>query len=144
MRTLVKPPVWFWVAGTLLLIWGLIGFGGFVTDRMMTPEMVAKMSDYDRQLRMSQPGWTVWAYGLATVTGLLGSLALLMRRRVAQPLYVVSLVFVVVLFGYVLGGTDIIAAKGFATAAGLPIVIALLALFSIWLASLARRRGWIG
>ena len=144
MRTLVKPPVWFWVAGVLLLVWGLIGVGGFVADRMMTSEMVTKMSDYDRQLRASQPGWTVWAYGLATVTGLLGSLALLMRRRAAQPLYVASLVFVVVLFGYVLGATDIIAAKGFGPAAGLPIVIALLALFSIWLASLARRRRWIG
>jgi hypothetical protein len=101
---------------------------GLVADRMMMPEMVAKMSHYDRQLRASQPGCMVSAYGIATVMGPLGSLALSMRRRVAQPLMSsVDLRGAVVRL--VLGGTDIIAAKGYAMAAGLPIVIALLALF---------------
>jgi hypothetical protein len=143
MGTRQKPPVWFWIVAALLTLWGLIGLGGFVADRMMTPAMIAEMSDYDRQLRASQPTWTVWAYGLATATGLLGGIALLLRRRGAVTLFIVSLLSAVILFGYVLGATDIIAAKGFATAAGLPIAIGLIGVFEVWFGSLATRRGWV-
>jgi hypothetical protein len=144
MNTRTKPPTWFWIVGVILLLWGLIGFGGFVADRMMSPSQLAQMSDYDRRLYTERPGWTIWAYGIATATGLLGAVLLLVRRGLARPLWIVSLVFVVLLFGYMLTATDLIAAKGFLGAAGFPIVIALIGVAQIWFSGVALRRGWIG
>lgn len=142
--TKTKPPIWFWIAGALLLLWGVVGVAGFAMDPAFRPASLNGMSDYDRQLYASRPTWAIWAYGIGTITGLVGTVALLMRRRDALAWYAVSLVAVVVLFGFELGATNLIAVKGFAAAVGLPIVIALLCLVEIALARHARRHGWIG
>ena len=71
------------------------------------------------------------------------AIALVLRRSLAVPLYLVSLVAIVAMFGYVFATTDIIAHKGFAAAAGFPIAIFLLGLLAVWLARTARERGWL-
>ena len=144
MTTRTPPPVWFWIAGGLLLLWGLAGVAGFAMDRATTPATLAAMSDYDRQLTASRPVWTIAAYGVGTIAGLVGTLALLLRRRDALAWYIVSFVAVVLLFGYMLALTDLIAVKGVVTAALFPLVIALLCLVEIALARHAAARGWIG
>lgn len=138
-----SAPPWFYITASVLVLWGLVGFGGFLADCMMTPESVLAMPAYDRSLYLSRPGWVTWIYGLATATGLAGSVGLLARRRLAEPLLIVSLVFVIVLFGWTLGATDLVAVKGLITAATLPAVIALIGGFEIWLARHARIHGWI-
>ena len=141
-RVAVRPPAWFWIAGTLLLLWAVIGVASFATDPAVTRATVA-MTDYDRQLYASRPIWTFVAYGIGTVAGLIGSVALMLRRRDTTVWYGVSLVAVVILFGYMLGFTSLIAVKGFATAALFPIVIALIGVAEFALARHAARRGWI-
>ena len=138
-----KPPGWFWIAAVLLRLWGMVGFVGFLFDPQVAGALPANMDAYDRHLYESRPVWLTVAYGIGTATGLLGTVALIARRAVARSLYVGSLIAVVVLFGAMLGATDLIAHKGFAAAAGLPIVIVLLAVAEIWLATIAARRGWI-
>lgn len=139
-----KPPLWFWIAGVVLLLWGLMGVVFFQMDVAMTSADLAKLDPYDRQLYASRPSWLIATYGVAVWAGLLGSVLLLLRRSWARSLYLLSLVAIVVLFGFELGTTDLIAHKGFLEAAGFPIVIALIAAFEILLATRARRRGWIG
>ena len=75
-------------------------------------------------------------------SGLIGGIALLARSRFCQPLFVLSLVLVVAMFGYMFAMTDLIAVKGFAAAAG-PILVAAIGVFEIWLAGLAHGRRWI-
>lgn len=137
-------PTWFYVVAVLFLLWELVGVSGFVLEQTMTPAQVARMPPYDQYLYLARPGWATLSYAIATLAALAGGVALLLRRRIARTLFVASLVFVVVLFGWALGATDLIAVKGFATAAGLPIVIAVVGALQIWFAGLAIRRGWIG
>lgn len=143
MTTKVKPPAWFWVVAVLLALWGVIGVVGFQIDVAMTPADVAKLPPYNQRLYTGRPAWQIATYGVATWTGLLGSIVLLLRKAWARALYVLSLVAVVAMFGWTFVATDIIAVKGLAVAAGLPVAIALIAVFEIWLAGLARQRGWI-
>lgn len=140
----IKPPTWFWVVAGLLLLWGIVGVIGFQMTVAMTPADYARMPPYDRQLYASQPTWVTATYGMATWTGLLGTILLLARKVWARPLYFLSLAGVIVLFGWTFVMTDIIAVKGVVSATGFPVVIALIAIFEIWLAGLARARGWIG
>ena len=139
----VKPPVWFWALAVLLLLWEAMGVYACVMQLRMGADSWPAAMDYDRRLYLAMPVWYNGVYILATFCGQLGALALLLRRMSAVPLYLVSLVAIVVMFGYVFATTNIIAHKGFAAAAGFPIVIFLLGLLALWLARTARARGWL-
>ncbi len=138
-----KPPVWFWIVAVVLLLWALAGVFAFYSQVTIDPATLAAMSDYDRQLLTSLPGWITAVYGVATIGGALGALALLARSAFARLLYLVSLAAVIVQFGYILGATDLIAVKGFATAAGFPIFIAVMGIVQLWFANMAAGRGWL-
>lgn len=138
----VTPPKWFWAAAALIVLWGVVGVTSFYSDLTMNADSIAGMDDYDRQLYLSRPSWLNIVYGLATWGGLLGGVALLMRRRIAFALFVVSLAAVLAQFGWAFGATDLIAVKGAGTTV-LPIVILIIAIFQIWFALAAARRGWL-
>ena len=137
-----KPPVWFWIVAALLLFWGLGGVYACYLQFTHGVDAMPDVTDYDRQLYAALPAWYNWVYAVAVGAGALGAAALLARKSVAKPLYVVSAVAIVVQFGYLFATTDILARKGIATAA-FPLWILIMALFAIWLSDRAAKRGWI-
>lgn len=144
MAERARAPLWFWGVTAVIVAWGAIGVFLFYADRTMDAAAVARLSAYDRALRASEPDWQIWAYGIAVWTGLFGGVALIVRSRHAHPVFVVSLVAIVVVFGWAFVATDLIAVKGAWTATAFPIFIAAVAVFQIWFADLAQKRGWIG
>ena len=140
----VKPPLWFWAVAVLLLLWNL--FGGFVCLQQfrLGADAMGPADAYQRSLFAQLPGWYRWNFVFAEVTGIGGALALLARHRIAVPLFVLSLLGVVVQFGWLFAFTDVIAQEGFGKAAGLPITVFVICLVQVWLARRARARGWIG
>lgn len=132
-------PRSFWIVAVLLLLWALMGDFAYVSQASRSVPMDA----YDAALFDAMPDWVWSAYALAVWVGTAGAIALLLRRRVAAPLFAVSLVAVVVQFGYTLGMTDLIAVKGLATAAGFPLVIFAIGLFQLWWARRCALKGWL-
>ncbi|HTG39520.1 hypothetical protein [Sphingomonas sp.] len=137
------PPRWFGVVAVLLILWGLAGIFAFYSDVSMNETRLAAMSEYDRAFYRSRPGWFVWIYGIATWSGLFGAVALWLRRRLARPLFILSLVAVVVQFGWVFLATDIVAAKGAVAVLPFPLLILGIAIVQISLATRGWRRGWL-
>ena len=144
MAARTKPPAWFWIAAIAVALWGAMGIYAFYADVTMSAADVAKMSAYDQAFRAHQPRWSVWLYGVAVWSGLIGAILLLLRSRHAHPVFVVSLVAVVVLFGWVFVATDMIAVKGPVQAMAFPIFVAAVAVAQIRFADRSQRRGWIG
>lgn len=138
-----KPAVWFTVLAVLLVLWGLAGCASFYVHVAYGPDIDPNATDWDRAYFAALPGWLTIVYAVAVGAGLLGSIALLFRSKLAQPLYIVSLIAVIVQFGYVFAATDILAHKGAAATVPFPLFIFVVAIFQIWLAAFARRRGWI-
>ncbi|MCX8476047.1 MAG: hypothetical protein MT490_09650 [Sphingomonas sp.] len=139
-----KPAGWFTIVAVLLVLWGLAGCASFYAHLAYGPDIDPKATDWDRAFYASLPGWLNFVYAVAVGAGLLGSIALLLRSKFARPLYIASLIAVVVQFGYIFAATEIIAHKGVAVATGFPIFIAVVAIFQIWFAGYAQRRGWLG
>ncbi|HVF93291.1 MAG TPA: hypothetical protein VM900_03155 [Sphingomonas sp.] len=137
-------PAWFRIVAVLLLLWGFSGCYACFQQFRLGAEAMGPASDYDRALYAALPVWYNAIYAVAVGTGLLGALALLTRSVLAVPLYAISLVAVVVMFGWFFATTDIVAAKGPLIALGPPLFIALVTGFSLWLSLKARRRGWLG
>ena len=134
------PPAWFKVAAIALILWGLMGCVSLYMHFVVGPGPDA--TDYDRRLYAALPVWFDMVYVGTVICGLVGAIALLRRRRLAVTLAIVSLLLVVVQFGWMFLATDIIAAKGIWTTCFPAFIFAVQAL-QLWVADHARARGWL-
>ena len=134
-----RPPAWYWVVAVLALIWTLIG----VTSYLMTVyEAGPPLSEAQQALQASMPAWVMGAFAIAVFSGALGSVGLLMRKRWAKILLLVSLIAVLAQELWVLVLSDTLALLG-SGAAILPIAVIVVAALLVWFASSAERKGWL-
>lgn len=141
--TAVKPPAWFWVVAVLALLWNLVGVWMFYTQYTLSPEQLAQLPEAQRTLHEAMPAW-LWAVdAVAVVAGALGSLLLLLRKRLALSVLWLSLVAVVVLFGYCLFPGRMLEVLGAAQALPMPVTVTAIAVFLVWFARKATARGWL-
>ena len=89
------------------------------------------------------PGWVTGAYAVAVWISLAGAVALLLRRRLARTAYIVSLIAVLVQFGWVFLATPILGLYPLAEAVTFPLVIVVLGIALVWFSNMAARRGWL-
>lgn len=136
-----RPPSWFKIVAVVLILWGLMGLSSLYPHFTYDPTNDPNATAWDREF-MPAPLLLNIVYVGAVVTGLLASVGLVMRRRWAVTLSVLSLVLVIVQFGYIFLFTGIIAGKGVWTAY-FPALIVAIQLFQLWLANLARGCGWL-
>jgi hypothetical protein len=88
------------VSGGLGLAWNLYGLYQFATG-FTAPgraSMTAGMSPAQAELYLSLPVWITLVFAVGVLGGLAGSLALLMRRRIALPIFSASLAGYLLLF----------------------------------------------
>ena len=143
MRDKTAVPTRFTVTAVVLLLWNLLGAVACIQQFRLGADAMGPATDYDRQLYASMPGWYDWCFALAELAGVAGAAALLLKRAVAIPLFIVSLLAVLVQFGFLFLFRDIIAVKGIWTTY-FPAFIAAACILQIALARAAWRRGWIG
>ena len=98
-------PIWFKILGWILLIWNLMGLAVFVTSLALVNNDEAfqntEFSDAQIELIKSTPTWVNIAFGVAVIFGVLGCIALLLRKSAATPLLVLSLLGVIAQSTYV-------------------------------------------
>jgi hypothetical protein len=143
LNAMSQRPTWFAALAVVLLLWALAGVASFAAHVMVGEKMAADQGTWDLAYHRSPPAWFVWDYGLATGAAAAGAVALLMRSRRAVMLYVVSLVAVVIQFGYVFLGTDLLTHKGAGATVPFPLFIAVMACVQIVLVRQAVKRGWV-
>ena len=105
-------PMWFAIVVMVLVIWGAVGVFACVQQIRLGAEAMGPADAYYRRLYASFPIWYNGVYALATGSGLAAALALVLRSALARPLFLVSLVAVIVQFGWLFVATDIIAVRG--------------------------------
>ena len=95
-----------------------------------------------RAMWEATPGWIVGAYAVAVWVGLIGALLLLMRRKLAEPLLLVSFIAVIVqnsAWLFVPALRDLVNSDDLL----LPFVITVVC-YVIWhFAWVSRKRGWL-
>lgn len=137
-----KVPLSFWLVVALALLWNLFGLFSFYSHFTATPAVIASWPEAQQQVAAATPRWIYAAFALATIGGVLGSLGLLLRKRWAVPVLLLSLLGIVVQFGSVYALTPAWALSGIGGAI-LPLCIALFGLFLWWYAGKAAARGWL-
>jgi hypothetical protein len=139
----VQRPAWFWIVAMLALLWNLFGVAMFYMQYSMTPEQLAQMPEAQRTVQQALPGWLYAVNGVAVALGTVGSLLLLLGKRLALPMLWLSLIAVVVMFGYCLFPGRMIELLGAAQALPMPIVVTVFAALLVWFARTSIARGWI-
>lgn len=133
-------PKWFLPVAVIALLWNLLGCMAYLGDAMMTPEDIARLDAAQQALRAERPAWSVAATAVAVWGGAAGSLCLILRRRWATPLLIVSLLAVIAqdISLFVLGS-----AAADPIAMTLQGLVLLIAIGLVLLARKASRLGWL-
>jgi hypothetical protein len=137
----VRPPTWFWIVAVLGLLWELFGVAMYLMHVGVLPNS-QEMSEAERSLMESSPVWVTALFAISVFGGALGTLGLLLRKRWARPLLVLSLIAVILQFGGWLLVTDAIAVMG-PSVFVMPAVIVAVAILLAWLATVGVKRGWL-
>jgi hypothetical protein len=138
-----RPPVWFWIIAILSTLWSLAGCFAYYTQVSMSSADLAKLPALQQEIWKMMPAWATAAYAVAVWIGLGGSISLLLRRRWARPLFLISLLGIIVQFGWTFLGTPILDRMGAADSVPFPAVIFIIGLFLVWFSARAARRGWL-
>ena len=139
---MTSPPKWYLPVTIFALLWNLLGCIAYLSDVMLTPEDVARMSAAQQSLYASRSAWAVAATAVAVWCGAAGSLGLIIRKRWGMPLLIASLVGLIIQdFGlFVL--TDAASQTGH-VAFVLQGLVLLIAIGLVVLARTAASRSWI-
>lgn len=140
---MAKPPRSYWVISILALAWMLLGVMAWTFDLMTDEQALASMSEPQRQLYAARPPWLFAVYAVAIFSGLLGAIGLLARKGWATALLALSVVAIVIQFGYTFVGLDAIRILGAGEALPFPIVIFGIGVALLWFASRAKRSGYL-
>jgi hypothetical protein len=90
------PPKWFTVTAVVALLWNLLGCFAIAADLMLSPADVAKLSAAQQQLYAARAGWAVAASVTAVLGGAIGCIGLLLRKKWAFPVLILSLIGILV------------------------------------------------
>lgn len=101
----VAAPMWFWVVGGILLLWNLMGLAAFAINMALSGNDEALqqsgLNEAQIELIKSTPNWVNVAFAVAVVFGVIGCISLLMRKNLAIPFLILSLLGVAAQFTYV-------------------------------------------
>ena len=134
-----EAPTWFWIGAGLALLWEALGCFMYWTQVTTDP---ATLPLDQRAMWDAAPGWMIAAYAVAVWVGLLGAVLLLMRRRFAEPLLLLSLVAVVVQFSALLLVPEL-RDRTPSDALMMPIIIFVASYAIYMLSRRARKHGWL-
>lgn len=137
-----KPSVWFWIASITGLLWNLLGVNAYIQQAYKTEGFRANFNEQQLAIMDSFPAWATAAFAIAVFAGAFGCMALLFRKKFAKPLFIISLLGVIVQFYYELFMTD--ASDFYGTFEWvMTIMVPIVSLFLIWFSKKAIAKGWI-
>jgi len=110
----------------------------------LTPEIMMDLGLTPQQMAhiTNTPAWGHSGYAFGVNAGVLGAILLLLRKAWAVPLFVISLIGVLVQDLDAIILRDAIEAWGLSGLA-LPIVVIVICVFEIWYSRAAKAKGWL-
>ena len=139
----VKPPVWFWVVGVVALLWNLMGAMAYIGQAYMTDEVKAALPADQQALLENIPAWATAAFAIAVWGGVLGCLALLLRKKWARPVLVISLLGILVQMSYSFFMSNALEVYGTGQGMVMPLLIIVIGVVLVLFAKSTQNKGWI-
>jgi len=139
---LTKPSKSFLIIAILALLWNLMGVMNFYLDVTISSEALSALPDGQRELYETTPLWTKILFGIATISGTLACILLLMKKSLAIPVFIISFIAVIIQMTYWLVFTNSMKVYGPAGAV-MPLIVIFISAFLVWYANSSKAKGWI-
>lgn len=137
-----KPTTLFWVIGVAALVWNGLGVMSYIGQAYMTDEVKAALPEAERALYENVPTWVTAAFAIAVFGGLLGSAFLLMRKKLARPMFLLSLIAIIAQMSYNLFMSKAAEVYGPGSIV-MPIMVIIIGVFLLMYSKKTIAKGWL-
>lgn len=138
-----KPNVWFWIISIVGLLWNGFGAMNYLNQTNMSDEFKAALSADQLAIVEATPAWVTAAFALAVWGGVLGCIALLLRKKWAKPVLLVSLIGIIVQMAHGWFMTNSVEAFGTVMGIVLPVLVIIIGIGLYLFAKSGIRKGWL-
>ncbi|PWG05052.1 hypothetical protein [Polaribacter aquimarinus] len=131
MTNSTKPTTSFWVISVIALIWNFMGVMAYLSQAFMTDEIKATLPKEQQALYENVPAWATAAFAIAVWGGLFACILLLMRKKLAKTIFVISLLGIIVQMIYnffISGAMDVYGPGGMI----MPLMVIIIGVFLVW------------
>jgi len=131
----------FWVVGILFLLWNAFGCYMYYLDKTLSDAKYAEAyGEPLAALRDAYPAWATAAYAIAVFGGLLAAILFLMRKKLAFPLFVLSLIAAIISFSWGFMTPEFKAAAG-SSHWVMPAIVVGLGIFEVFVSRMKVNKG---
>ena len=136
-----KPTSTFWIISITALLWNIMGVSAYLGQAYMTNEVLAALPGAEQAYYTNLPTWVTAAFALSVFSGTLGCIIMLLRKKLAIALFIISLVTVLLQFVYnfILQKDMEISIVNFI----MPVVVIIIASFLVWYSKQSAENNWI-
>ena len=138
-----KPPIWYWIVSVIALLWNGAGVN-FYLQQAYDTESHRAMYNTPELLEMvnNTPSWVIAAFAIAVFGGALGCIALLLRKKWAKPILILSLIGIIVqmIYNVFMSGAMEVYGPG---AIAMPVMTLLIGIFLVWFSKKGIAKGWL-
>lgn len=142
MNYLRKPSNLFWVISSIALVWNLMGVFNYLDQAFMTDKILETLPKEQQILYQDVPAWVTAAFAIAVFSGTLGSLLLLLKKKIASTFFIISFLGIMGQMSYGLlidQNSDSFGPMGIA----MPIIIIAFGGYLIWYSRKANEHRWL-
>jgi len=143
MTTNNKPSTGFWIIAVIAFLWNAYGVYAYLFEAFLNEKTKALLPPEQVEFIENTPAWVTAAFAIAVFAGLLGCLLLLMRRKFATPIFLISLLAVLVRSVYLLLMSNAIEVYGTALGIVLTATVIIVAIFLYMYSKKATAKGWM-
>ena len=137
-----KPPVWFWIVSVVALLWNLAGVKAYLDQAYGSGDALSEIANAAKDLVNPTPAWVTAAFAIAVFGGTIGSLLLILRKKLAHTILFVSMLGVFAQTSYNVFATDNVANSD---AGGIIMTVMVVAgaIGLVYFAKKAKISGWL-
>ena len=137
-----KPNTLFWVIGIIALIWNGMGVMAYIGQAYMTDEMKAVLPEAERALYENVPAWVTAAFAIAVFGGTVACILLLMKKKMAKTVFLISLIAIITQMTYNLfmsKASEVYGPGGMI----MPIMVIVIGVFLLLYSKKCIEKGWL-
>ncbi len=90
-----KPPIWFWIVSLAALLWNSAGAYMYLQQAYNTEVHQAMYTPEQLEMVNNMPSWATAAFAIAVFGGVLGCIGLLLRKKWAKSIFLLSLLGII-------------------------------------------------
>ena len=137
-----KPGISFLIIGIVALVWNLMGVMAYLDEAYMTEEELLAKSVAEQTFYADAPAWVTGAFAIAVFGGALASILLLLRKKLATFVFILSFAGIVAQMSYnffMSNATEAYGPGGMV----MPVMVLIIGAFLIWYSKKMEQQGVI-